>query len=202
MNRALLKQRDKKCRRRGSIAIESLIVMTVTMLITFTAIGFVYSLFVETRVVGEMQTISKEMSVIMSATLTSNELPVREVNRLMLAAWGTQRIKSKCDDLELVSAYSSAGSSLDNEGIFVWTLTYDINLPLNVMRKQFSVPVSAALSGDTIKPKSTIVYITRTGECYHTGSCYHLRLSKIKTTLEKAKADGYRPCSHCRPPSQ
>ncbi|MBS7526954.1 hypothetical protein KHM83_09710 [Fusibacter paucivorans] len=199
MNSIEMKQPDHRSSRRGSIAIESLIVMTVTMLITFTAIGFVYSIFVETRIVGEMQTISKEMSVIMSATLTSNELPVREVNRLALAGWGTARIRSKCNDLELVTAYSSATSTLDNEGVFIWTLTYDISLPLNVMRKKFSVPVSAALVGDAIKPESTVVYITRTGECYHRETCYHLRQSKIKTTLEKARADGYRACSHCRP---
>jgi hypothetical protein len=184
---------------RGSVAIEGMIVMTLSMLICFTAIGFVYSLYVETRISGEMQTISKEMSVIMSGTLTSHELAVREVNRLALAGWGTLRIKTACDDLGTVKAYSSAGSTLDNEGIFIWTLTYDVHLPLGVMHKHFSVPVSAVLAGDSIASDSITVYITRTGDCYHTEDCYHLRKSKIKTTLAQAKADGYRACKHCHP---
>ena len=45
-----------------------------------------------------------------------------------------------------------------------------------------------------------VVYITRTGSCYHTGSCSYLRRSKIKTTLEEAIIGGYRRCSRCNPP--
>ena len=50
-----------------------------------------------------------------------------------------------------------------------------------------------AASGDTI------VYITRTGECYHRGNCSYLK-SKIETTLQKAVDGGYRACSRCNPP--
>ena len=46
---------------------------------------------------------------------------------------------------------------------------------------------------------STMVYITRTGECYHMGTCSYLK-SKIETTLADAVAQGYRPCSRCHPP--
>ena len=45
-----------------------------------------------------------------------------------------------------------------------------------------------------------IVYITRTGECYHTGDCVYLSKSKIEITLSDAVARGYRACSVCRPP--
>lgn len=50
-----------------------------------------------------------------------------------------------------------------------------------------------AASGDTI------VYITRTGECYHRAGCSSLK-SKIETTLQQAVSDGYRACSKCNPP--
>lgn len=46
----------------------------------------------------------------------------------------------------------------------------------------------------------TVVYITRTGECYHRGSCHHLRRSKIPITLREAVQRGYRPCKNCNPP--
>lgn len=50
-----------------------------------------------------------------------------------------------------------------------------------------------AASGDTV------VYITKTGECYHTSGCSSLKKSKIETTLEIAVAKGLRPCTKCNP---
>lgn len=46
----------------------------------------------------------------------------------------------------------------------------------------------------------TTVYITKTGECYHTGTCGSLKKSKIETTLQTATDAGYRACSKCHPP--
>ncbi|GHV02746.1 hypothetical protein FACS189485_04120 [Spirochaetia bacterium] len=48
-------------------------------------------------------------------------------------------------------------------------------------------------------PSEIIVYITKTGEKYHRGTCRYLAKSKIETTLESAKRN-YDPCSVCRPP--
>lgn len=47
---------------------------------------------------------------------------------------------------------------------------------------------------------SITVYVTRTGEKYHRGTCRYLSRSKIPTTLRDAKRNGYDPCSVCRPP--
>ena len=46
---------------------------------------------------------------------------------------------------------------------------------------------------------NTIVYITRTGQCYHRDHCSYLK-SRIETTLSSAVASGYRACSRCKPP--
>ena len=43
-----------------------------------------------------------------------------------------------------------------------------------------------------------IVYVTRTGQRYHTGSCSYLKYSKIPMKLSEARKR-YRPCSRCRP---
>lgn len=51
---------------------------------------------------------------------------------------------------------------------------------------------------EDLEQKSKVVYITRTGECYHKGHCYHLRQSKIPANLKEILEEGiYRPCSHC-----
>jgi hypothetical protein len=53
----------------------------------------------------------------------------------------------------------------------------------------------------TEDPKTTTVYITRTGKKYHRAGCRYLSHSQIKTTLAEAKANGYTPCKVCNPPS-
>lgn len=46
---------------------------------------------------------------------------------------------------------------------------------------------------------SYTVYITKTGEKYHSGGCRYLKKSKIAIDLNDAKAQGYDPCSVCNP---
>jgi hypothetical protein len=48
--------------------------------------------------------------------------------------------------------------------------------------------------------KEQTVYITKTGRKYHRATCRYLSKSKIPTSLKDAKANGYTPCSVCRPP--
>ncbi len=53
--------------------------------------------------------------------------------------------------------------------------------------------LSYAASGDTI------VYKTKSGECYHKDGCSSLSKSKIEITLQKAVDSGLRACSKCKP---
>ncbi|QNL48131.1 hypothetical protein H8S90_15100 [Olivibacter sp. SDN3] len=47
--------------------------------------------------------------------------------------------------------------------------------------------------------KETVVYVTRTGEKYHRGSCRYLSKSKIETSLKDAQKNGYAACKVCKP---
>lgn len=49
-------------------------------------------------------------------------------------------------------------------------------------------------------PEPIVVYITRTGEKYHRGTCSYLKSSKIAVTLQEAVSRGFTPCSRCNPP--
>jgi hypothetical protein len=49
-------------------------------------------------------------------------------------------------------------------------------------------------------PARITVYITQTGEKYHRDGCRYLSRSRIATTLKDAVANGYGPCSVCKPP--
>ena len=46
---------------------------------------------------------------------------------------------------------------------------------------------------------STTVYITKTGDCYHSSGCGYLSRSKIAISKSTAINTGYRPCSRCHP---
>ncbi len=48
--------------------------------------------------------------------------------------------------------------------------------------------------------QSSVVYRTKTGECWHTGGCSSLSKSKIETTVAEAKSMGLRACKRCNPP--
>ena len=52
----------------------------------------------------------------------------------------------------------------------------------------------------TYAPAATTVYVTKTGEKYHTQWCYYLAQSKIEIQLGAAVARAFEPCRVCRPP--
>jgi micrococcal nuclease len=55
-----------------------------------------------------------------------------------------------------------------------------------------TVPPNTAASSD-------IVYITNTGEKYHRDGCRYLSISRIPISRADAIAQGYTPCSVCKP---
>ena len=67
--------------------------------------------------------------------------------------------------------------------------------------------VTFNIKASAVKPQAPpdsggnpVVYITKTGEKYHTAGCSYLARSKIPISLKDAKAQGYTPCSRCNPP--
>ncbi len=66
---------------------------------------------------------------------------------------------------------------------------------LLVVGMVFSLPLTTfAASGNTT------VYVTRTGEKYHSNGCQYLRKSQIAISLQDAVNSGYDACSRCNPP--
>lgn len=57
----------------------------------------------------------------------------------------------------------------------------------------------AACPLPTSSSDDVIVYVTKTGKCYHQDGCRSLRSSKIPMRLEKA-AGRYAPCGICKRP--
>ncbi len=57
-----------------------------------------------------------------------------------------------------------------------------------------------AASAPVTEPQTITVYVTNTGEKYHSSGCQYLRQSCIEIDLDNALAQGYTPCSKCNPP--
>lgn len=73
--------------------------------------------------------------------------------------------------------------------------------PISVEPEPAPAPVPAPVVVEPkAEPQSITVYITETGEKYHLPNCRYLSKSKITISLEKAKSQGYTPCSVCKPP--
>jgi len=68
-------------------------------------------------------------------------------------------------------------------------------------RQKSTANIRPAESRDTVSTADSTeaVYVTRTGEKYHRGSCRHLSRSKIPISLTDAKRS-YGACKVCRPP--
>lgn len=59
--------------------------------------------------------------------------------------------------------------------------------------------VASPLHTSTAETKDVSVYITRTGEKYHRGTCKYLRQSKISIGKKEAVRIGYSACKVCKP---
>jgi hypothetical protein len=48
-------------------------------------------------------------------------------------------------------------------------------------------------------PNEETVYVTKTGNKYHRGSCRYIKKSKIAMTKTEAQKKGYKACTACKP---
>ncbi|MBE0448226.1 MAG: thermonuclease family protein [Actinobacteria bacterium] len=140
------------------------------------------------------------------------ELDVQErdkYGRVLAYVWLTQ--PSKISDSEIRAKMFNAHLLLDG---YAQLATYPPNVKYvdhftkyqvearNADRGLWGVPTtqkSVAPPSDTGSGEIT-VYLTRTGEKYHVGTCGYLSKGKIPVSLSDAKAQGYEPCSVCGPP--
>ncbi|MBQ6402159.1 MAG: hypothetical protein IJI20_07745 [Firmicutes bacterium] len=71
-------------------------------------------------------------------------------------------------------------------------LPYD----LSAMSRSISRSVKASVSGTD---GEHMVYVTNSGEKYHSPFCRYLRYSSREMTIQEAESRGYEPCSRCTP---
>jgi len=77
-------------------------------------------------------------------------------------------------------------------------MAYMLSTVLSIGILFSAIDIDALAASET---ETETVYITQTGECYHTSGCASLKKSKIETSLQDATSSGYRACSKCKPPT-
>jgi beta-lactamase superfamily II metal-dependent hydrolase len=99
-------------------------------------------------------------------------------------------------------------SRLTSSGARVYTTQKNGTITLTVrssgsVRWEFSRSsgpmTEVAQRGTTSGGSTTRVFVTATGERYHSDGCRHLTKSRVPVTLKEARARGYTACSVCRP---
>lgn len=130
-------------------------------------------------------------------------------NSLNLEADQSNKIDIKTNSNAPIQYSSSDESvvSVDNNGNIKAlkagnaTITARINeksvvCDVTVKDKYVSKVSSSNSNNDAV---SYTVYITKTGDCYHSSNCGYLSRSKISISKSSAVSQGYRPCSRCNP---
>lgn len=73
--------------------------------------------------------------------------------------------------------------------------------PLPTVSVESHKPIYTPYSIEEVSDDITVtVYVTRTGEKYHSYGCQYLSKSCIPIDLDDAISEGYTPCSRCHPP--
>ena len=81
------------------------------------------------------------------------------------------------------------------------SLSTTTTLPSTTTTAPLTTTTAAATTTTVGDLEGVTVYITKTGEKYHRGTCSSLSKSKIPVSLSSAVARGYEPCSVCDPPT-
>ncbi len=128
---------------------------------------------------------------------------------LSLTVGDTSTLKATTNSSQTVSFESNDTSiaSVDNDGKITGksagTATITVTVGDQSQTCKVTVKAKATSSSSTKSTQSSsssyTVYITKTGECYHRGTCSSLRKSKIAISKSNAIASGYRACKNCNP---
>ena len=70
-------------------------------------------------------------------------------------------------------------------------------IALGVFLISFAVEDKTLYKYTSTYEEQPAVFVTKYGDCFHSGSCHYLSQSRIEKGLHEAIISGYRPCTHC-----
>lgn len=182
---------------KGSIAIESLLVMTLFLLIAIFSLGLIFGIYVDQQLEMAAEAVKEDFEVSVLQTLS---IVGSEPYAIVLEAGVNQLLSRELSRRHvghLVNISQTFQSKLTDSGVFYWQIEYAYNFPTIKKHKLWTIPLAAPARGDGLKFESSIVFITNYGEKYHLETCFHLRKSKYPIDIESAIEQGYGACKVC-----
>ncbi len=179
-------------KRKGSIAIEAAIAFSLSMLILMAVLATVLSVVASDDADWTAMHTVENINVVNNALLSA---PNADIAVLGVLANGDYLVSLKEGPYATIGAPVCVAN--DEYGSVQMIFHYKFNLRGAKEGDSIVLPAAGFQASDGIDFDEEMVFITKTGECYHEGSCWHLRKSKLGINKEEAVEKGYRPCKNC-----
>ena len=184
---------------KGSLSIEALISVFITVLLMLSLIGIINTFYVN-EVINHVlyQSVIEMSSNNICTQYGNNDFSMQDktinlFSNKKLYDNLKYEIDKNLSDFKYVSDYDLE----EKQGSF------NVKYPFNILN--YVIPVEKTIEYKSFLHKKIeiknmndeIIYITKTGEKYHKNGCFYLRKSKIEMKLIDAISEGYTPCSRC-----
>ena len=187
-------------RKKGSVAIEAVLSISVIMVLLITLFGTLLSVYLEEESHWIAMQAIEDMGLFSMPFMGHERIIQEEVNVLILSKLTVMALDRHIDTHGLRNLLSiHAGTAVDfgDYGFAELTFMARYNLLTMDSVKVIVLPMSASVVSDGQDFADNLVYITTYGEKYHIETCYHLRKSKYGMSLAFAIEKGYEACKNC-----
>ncbi|MDO4753638.1 MAG: hypothetical protein Q4A41_01420 [Bacillota bacterium] len=177
--------------RRGSVALEAAVTLGISIVILVTLLGALISVIASDDSDWEALHTKDLVSSVYGSLASAPRL---NLSTCLVAASADY---SRRLEAGRMCGYSGVSASVDDYGFLKLEFQYRPVLKGFRGEERIVLPAGGIHMSDGIDFTKEIVYVTRTGERYHEGTCFHLRKSKFGMEREEAKKKGYTPCKNC-----
>lgn len=176
---------------KASIALEAVISFSLALLIVFSGLGTLLSIYVDTQIEWAVKNVSDELK-------WAQEMMHDQTNLTKLII--EERLKKRLIDQRLISlvTHMTVARSLNVfPKVDQWNISYEYTFLSLKKTGEVSYFFTSGMPDDGLSLNSATVFITNYGEKYHIETCFHLRKSKYPIDLIAAQEQGYDACKNC-----
>ena len=187
-------------RKRGSVAIEAVLSISVIMIVLITLFGTLLSLYLQEESHWIAMQATGDMGIFAMPFMGHERIIQEGLNELVLTEMTVMALNRHIDThnlRRLISVHPDTKIDFGDYGFAELTYVMRFNLLALDSLKDIVIPISASVVSDGNNFSDNIVFITTYGEKYHIASCYHLRKSKFGMSLTLAIEKGYVACKNC-----
>lgn len=185
---------------RASIALEALIGVSVTLLVSIYILGTLFTVYIDDRLEWGLLQAREDVSIYALPFMGHERVVQKNSNAMILSSIASHGINRSIYNYGidlLVRQERESKLKFNAFGIADYKLHYSYRIPSILANKIKVIPIAPAIMRDGITFSEYIVYITTYGEKFHKNDCFHLRKSKFAIEMDLAKEKGYEPCKNC-----